>query len=69
MIGPSSSHTAGAVRIGLAARNILGEEIEEAEIMLQLSCKINLFCHIHLLLYYICLYIRLNSIQLGEKPN
>ena len=34
MVGPSSSHTAGAVRIGLAARNILGEEIEEAEIML-----------------------------------
>ncbi|EKC44526.1 L-serine dehydratase, iron-sulfur-dependent, beta subunit, partial [human gut metagenome] len=25
MTGPSSSHTAGAVRIGLTARNLLGE--------------------------------------------
>ena len=25
MVGPSSSHTAGAVRIGLAARRLLGE--------------------------------------------
>jgi L-serine dehydratase len=32
MIGPSSSHTAGAVRIGLMARKILGEEPVEAEI-------------------------------------
>lgn len=32
MIGPSSSHTAGAVRIGLMARKILGEEPMEAEI-------------------------------------
>jgi L-serine dehydratase len=34
MIGPSSSHTAGAVRLGNLARNILGEEPREAEIVL-----------------------------------
>lgn len=34
MIGPSSSHTAGAARIGLMARQILGEIPEEAEIRL-----------------------------------
>ena len=27
MIGPSSSHTAGAARIGLTARMLMGEEI------------------------------------------
>jgi len=32
MIGPSSSHTAGAARIGRVARNILGEEVARAEI-------------------------------------
>lgn len=32
MIGPSSSHTAGAVRIGKYSRNILGDEPKEAEI-------------------------------------
>ena len=32
MIGPSSSHTAGVVRIGLAANKILGGVPEEAEI-------------------------------------
>ncbi len=32
MIGPSSSHTAGAARIGLTARMLLGEEITRAEI-------------------------------------
>ena len=32
MIGPSSSHTAGAARIGLTARMLLGEEIVRAEI-------------------------------------
>ena len=32
MIGPSSSHTAGVVRIGLAAHNILGAVPDEAEI-------------------------------------
>ncbi|MBR0040115.1 MAG: L-serine ammonia-lyase, iron-sulfur-dependent subunit beta [Oscillospiraceae bacterium] len=34
MVGPSSSHTAGAVRMGLACRRILGEEIAEADILL-----------------------------------
>ena len=29
MIGPSSSHTAGAVRLGLLARNIFGETPQE----------------------------------------
>ncbi len=32
MVGPSSSHTAGAVRIGLAARSIFGEKPEEVVI-------------------------------------
>lgn len=32
MVGPSSSHTAGAVRIGLISRKLLGEEISSAEI-------------------------------------
>ena len=34
MVGPSSSHTAGAVRMGLVARQLLGEEPIEAEISL-----------------------------------
>lgn len=34
MVGPSSSHTAGAVRIGLMARTMLGEEPVEAAIHL-----------------------------------
>ena len=29
MVGPSSSHTAGAVRIGFVARNLLGEEVKK----------------------------------------
>ncbi|MDR2982178.1 MAG: L-serine ammonia-lyase, iron-sulfur-dependent subunit beta [Puniceicoccales bacterium] len=33
MIGPSSSHTAGAVRIGLMARALVGNQIAEAEII------------------------------------
>ena len=33
MIGPSSSHTAGVVRIGLAAHKIMGGVPEEAEII------------------------------------
>ncbi len=33
MIGPSSSHTAGVVRIGLAARHLLGVQPEQAEIV------------------------------------
>ncbi|GHV94258.1 L-serine dehydratase, iron-sulfur-dependent subunit beta [Spirochaetia bacterium] len=32
MIGPSSSHTAGAVRIGRVAMKILGEEVQNADI-------------------------------------
>lgn len=32
MVGPSSSHTAGAVRIGYVSRKLLGEEIEEVSI-------------------------------------
>ena len=34
MTGPSSSHTAGAVRIGLTARKLLGEQPAQAEILL-----------------------------------
>jgi L-serine dehydratase len=34
MVGPSSSHTAGAVRLGAMARKILGSEPSEAEIVL-----------------------------------
>ncbi len=32
MVGPSSSHTAGAVRIGRMGRTLLGEPVREAEI-------------------------------------
>ena len=32
MIGPSSSHTAGAVRIGNIARKLMGEDIADAKI-------------------------------------
>jgi L-serine dehydratase len=32
MVGPSSSHTAGAVRIGRVARKLLGEEVKAAKI-------------------------------------
>ncbi len=34
MVGPSSSHTAGAVRIGLTARRLLGSQPVRAEILL-----------------------------------
>ena len=34
MVGPSSSHTAGAVRIGYVASRLLGEKLKEAEILL-----------------------------------
>lgn len=34
MIGPSSSHTAGAVRLGLLARHILGAPVVKADIIL-----------------------------------
>ena len=33
MVGPSSSHTAGAVRIGLISRKLLGEQVQKAEIL------------------------------------
>ena len=35
MVGPSSSHTAGAVRIGLIARRLLGGQPATAKITLQ----------------------------------
>ena len=34
MVGPSSSHTAGAVRIGYTARRLLKEPVRQAEILL-----------------------------------
>lgn len=34
MVGPSSSHTAGAVRIGYITKKLIGEEIKEAQIFL-----------------------------------
>ena len=34
MVGPSSSHTAGAVRIGYVARRLLDEKPKEAKILL-----------------------------------
>lgn len=34
IVGPSSSHTAGAVRIGLVSRKLLGEEVQRAELYL-----------------------------------
>lgn len=34
MVGPSSSHTAGAARIGKMARILLGEPVREAELLL-----------------------------------
>ena len=34
MVGPSSSHTAGAVKIGYISRRLLGEELAEAKILL-----------------------------------
>ncbi len=33
MIGPSSSHTAGAVRLGMYSRSVLGENVDKATIM------------------------------------
>ena len=32
MVGPSSSHTAGAARIGAMARTLLGEEVADAKL-------------------------------------
>ncbi|MDD4371642.1 MAG: L-serine ammonia-lyase, iron-sulfur-dependent subunit beta [Anaerostipes sp.] len=34
MVGPSSSHTAGAVKIGKVSRKLLGEPLKKAEILL-----------------------------------
>lgn len=34
MVGPSSSHTAGAVRIGYISRKLLGEPVKKAEFLL-----------------------------------
>ena len=34
MVGPSSSHTAGAVRIGFVSRKLLGEPIESVQLLL-----------------------------------
>lgn len=34
MVGPSSSHTAGAVKIGFVSRKLLGEPVSKAEILL-----------------------------------
>ena len=34
MVGPSSSHTAGAVRIGYTARKLLKEPVKQAELLL-----------------------------------
>ncbi len=34
MVGPSSSHTAGAARIGYAARTLIGEPVAKAKILL-----------------------------------
>lgn len=39
MVGPSSSHTAGAARIGLLARNLFGDEPEHVDIYLYGSFK------------------------------
>mgnify|MGYP003318343572 CR=1 FL=1 len=32
-IGPSSSHTAGAVRIGFVSRKLMGESVKKAELL------------------------------------
>ena len=39
MVGPSSSHTAGAVRIGLIARKLMGEPIQSVTIVLHGSFR------------------------------
>lgn len=39
MVGPSSSHTAGAVKIGYVAHRLLGEPVKKAEILLHGSFK------------------------------
>ena len=39
MVGPSSSHTAGAVRIGMVARQLFGRQPEKAEVILAVTGK------------------------------
>ena len=39
MVGPSSSHTAGAVRIGLTARKLLGDRPVHADKIGRASCR------------------------------
>ena len=39
MVGPSSSHTAGAVRIGLTARKLLGDRPVHADISLARTAR------------------------------
>ncbi len=41
MVGPSSSHTAGACRMGRAARQLLGEDVKEAKLELHGSFAIS----------------------------
>ena len=45
MVGPSSSHTAGAARIGNMGRTLLGEEVARADIGLHGSCAETGFGH------------------------
>ena len=39
MVGPSSSHTAGAARIGYTARQLFGEPVKKAEVYLHGSFR------------------------------
>ena len=39
MVGPSSSHTAGAVRIGYTARQLFGEPVKKAIVYLHGSLQ------------------------------
>ena len=34
MVGPSSSHTAGAVRIGFVSRKLMGEPVQSVKLLL-----------------------------------
>ena len=45
MVGPSSSHTAGAVRLGLMARNIYKNEFKEVKFVLYNSFATTGFGH------------------------
>ena len=40
MVGPSSSHTAGAVRIGYIGGKLLGEPVKKAQILLYGSLQV-----------------------------